>query len=69
VWLAAVASGLASCIWHSVEAAPLPGVTIVARGFDPPLHRELTALHRPDDVSPAAGHLLEVLGRFAELRT
>ena len=67
VWLAAVSSGIASCIWHSVDAArtPLPGV--VARGFDPPMHRELTALHRPDDETALSRHLLEVLRRIGGL--
>jgi DNA-binding transcriptional LysR family regulator len=67
VWLAAVGSGIASCIWHSVGTSrmPLPGV--VSRGFDPPMHRELAALHRPDQETPLSRHLLEVLRRVGGL--
>ncbi|MFJ9316247.1 LysR family transcriptional regulator [Pimelobacter simplex] len=66
-WLAAVTHGIASCLWHSVETPriPLPGV--VARGFDPPIHRELTALHRADDETPLPRHLLEVLRQVGGL--
>lgn len=68
VWLAAVAHGIASCIWHSVEAHHVRVDGIVARGFDPPLYRDLIAVHRETGVSPAAGHLLTVLANLNELR-
>ena len=66
-WLAAVTHGIASCIWHSVDRSPMPLPGVVARGFDPPLHRELTALHRPDNPSPALAPLLDVLRQVGAL--
>lgn len=68
VWLAAVASGIASCIWHSVDTRHVRAGAIVARGFDPPLYRDLIAVHRETGVSPAAEHLLNVLANLSELR-
>jgi LysR family cyn operon transcriptional activator len=66
-WLAAVSSGVASCLWHSLDPqrAPLPGV--VSRGFDPPMHRTLLAVHRPDDERAASRLLLDVLRQVGEL--
>lgn len=66
-WLAAVSHGLASCIWHSVDRSrdPLPGV--VARSFEPPMHRELAAVHRPENPSPALVPLLDVLRQVGAL--
>lgn len=66
-WLAAVTHGLASCIWHSVDRSrdPLPGV--VARSFEPPMHRDLSAVHRPDNPSPALVPLLDVLRQVGAL--
>lgn len=67
VWLAAVTAGLASCIWHSVEAARVPVPGVVIRSFDPPLHRPLTTVHRAGDSSPALGPLLEVVRQMSAL--
>ncbi|WP_182377228.1 LysR family transcriptional regulator [Nocardioides sp. WS12] len=67
VWLAAVTAGLASCIWHSVEAARAPVPGVVVRSFDPPIHRPLTTVHRAGDASPALGPLLEVVRQMSAL--
>lgn len=67
VWLAAVTAGLASCIWHSVDAARVPVPGVVARSFDPPIHRDLTTVHQPGDPSPALGPLLEVVRQMSAL--
>lgn len=67
VWMEAVLRGLASCIWHSVEALRAPQHGIVVRGFEPPMFQELSAVHRAENVSPAKVHLLDTLRRFAEL--
>ncbi|MBM7519440.1 LysR family transcriptional regulator [Nocardioides nitrophenolicus] len=66
-WLAAVSSGVASCLWHSLDPrrAPLPGV--VSRGFDPPMHRTLVAVQRGADERAVSRHLLEVLRQVGEL--
>lgn len=69
VWMEAVLRGLASCIWHSVEALSAPADDYVLRSFDPAMYQELSAVHRPDVDAPAKDLLLEVLRRFAELRT
>ncbi|MGO4258386.1 LysR family transcriptional regulator [Marmoricola sp. RAF53] len=67
VWMEAVLRGLASCIWHSVEALRAPQHEIVVRGFEPPMFQELNAVHLAGNVSPAKVHLLDTLRRFAEL--
>ncbi|KRA29669.1 hypothetical protein ASD81_22205 [Nocardioides sp. Root614] len=67
VWLAAVAAGLASCIWHSAEAARVPAPGVVARSFDPPIHRDLTTVHRADDPSPVLAPLLEAVRQMGAL--
>lgn len=67
VWMEAVLRGLASCIWHSVEALRAPQHEIAVRGFEPPLFQELSAVHRPRNTSPAKVHLLDALRQFAEL--
>ncbi|WP_203337859.1 LysR family transcriptional regulator [Nocardioides limicola] len=66
-WLAAVAHGIASCIWHSVELIRPRLDGVVARGFDPPMYQELLAVHRGDQASPAAELLLDVLREWSEL--
>ena len=67
VWLEAVLLGLASCLWHSVEALRLPRTGVVVRGFDPPMHQELMAVHRADNDAPAKVLVLDVLRRLGEL--
>ncbi|GAA1522732.1 LysR family transcriptional regulator [Nocardioides humi] len=68
-WLAAVSSGVASCLWHSLDPrrAPLPGV--VSRGFDPPMHRTLVAVHRAGATTGVRRHLLAVLRDVGTLVT
>jgi LysR family cyn operon transcriptional activator len=66
-WLSAVLEGVASCIWHSVEHLPVSRDRIVGRGFDPPIHQEFTALHRPGEMSSALRLLIDVLHELAEL--
>ncbi len=67
VWLEAVLLGLASCLWHSVEALRLPRTGVEVRGFDPPQHQDLVAVHRADNDAPAKVLVLDVLRRFGEL--
>lgn len=67
VWMEAVLRGLASCIWHSVEALRAPQQEFEVRGFAPPMFQELNAVHRPENTSPAKVHLLDTLRQFAEL--
>lgn len=69
VWMEAVLRGLASCIWHSVEALSVPAGEYVVHGFDPPMFQDLSAVHRADADAPAKVLLLDVLRRFAELRS
>ncbi|KRC54929.1 MULTISPECIES: LysR family transcriptional regulator [unclassified Nocardioides] len=66
-WLAAVTHGLASCIWHSVDRSPAPLPGVVARSFDPPMHRDLAAVHRAGSGSPALVPLLDVLRQVGAL--
>lgn len=68
VWMESVLRGLASCVWHSVDALSAPTSEYVVRGFEPAMFQELSAVHRPDGDEPAKVLLLEVLRRFAELR-
>jgi hypothetical protein len=68
VWMEAVLRGLASCIWHSVEALRAPQHGVVFRSFDPPMYQELSAVHRAEDDAPAKMLLLEVLAQLAEIR-
>lgn len=68
VWMEAVLRGLASCLWHSVEALSVPADSYDARGFEPGMYQELSAVHRAGGDDPVTGLLLEVLQRFAELR-
>jgi len=67
VWLEAVLRGLASCLWHSVETLRSPRSGLVFRGFDPPMHQELWAVHRAANEAPAKVLVLDVLRQFAEL--
>ena len=67
VWLEAVLRGLASCLWHSVETLRSPRSGLVFRGFDPPMHQELWAVHRAANDAPAKVLVLDVLRQFAEL--
>lgn len=67
VWLEALLQGLASCVWHSVEALVGPAGRVVARSFDPPFHQELSAVHDADNTGTAKELLVELLGQFAEL--
>lgn len=67
VWLEALLQGLASCVWHSVEALHAPVGDIVARSFDPPLHQELSAVHDPSNLAPAKVLLVDVLRQFGDL--
>jgi DNA-binding transcriptional LysR family regulator len=69
VWMEAVLRGLASCIWHSVDALSAPPAEYVVRGFDPAMFQELSAVHRPETEEPVKVLLLDVLRRFAELRS
>jgi LysR family transcriptional regulator, cyn operon transcriptional activator len=66
-WLDAVRHGLASCIWHSVGSFGEPLDGIVARSFDPAIHQEFVAVHRPHEDSEAVRHLLAVLQQLADL--
>lgn len=66
-WLDAVRHGLASCIWHSVESFGEPLDGIVARSFEPRIHQEFAAVHRPGDDTEAVRHLLTVLHQLADL--
>lgn len=68
VWMEAVLRGLASCIWHSVEALHAPRHGVVFRSFEPPMFQELSAVHRTEDEDPAKMLLLEVLREIAEIR-
>lgn len=68
VWMEAVLRGLASCVWHSVEALSAPASDYVVRGFEPAMFQELSAVHRAETDAPAKVLLLDVLRRFAELR-
>jgi DNA-binding transcriptional LysR family regulator len=67
VWLEAVLRGLASCIWHSVDSLRIPPSGVVTRSFDPPMHQELSAVHRKEHDLPAKVLLIDVLRKFAEL--
>ena len=67
VWLEAVLRGLGSCIWHSVEALRIPRDGLVVRGFQPAMHQELLAVHRPDNEAPAKVLVLDLLRQFADL--
>ncbi|WP_183407150.1 LysR family transcriptional regulator [Nocardioides marmorisolisilvae] len=67
VWMEAVLRGLASCIWHSVEALKVPQDGVVFRSFEPRMFQDLSAVHRKDDRTPATVLLLEALREFAEL--
>jgi DNA-binding transcriptional LysR family regulator len=67
VWLEAVLHGLASCIWHSVDSLRIPPSRVEFRSFDPPMHQELSAVHREEHDLPAKVLLLDVLRKFAEL--
>lgn len=69
VWMEAVLRGLASCIWHSVDALSAPASEYAVHGFDPPMFQDLSAVHRADADAPAKVLLLDVLRRFAELRS
>ncbi len=77
VWLEAVLRGLASCIWHSVDALRVPVGEVEFRSFQPPMYQELSAVHRATDEAtdeapdgaPAKDLLLDVLRQFAELRS
>ncbi len=69
VWMEAVLRGLASCIWHSVEALKAPQHGVVFRSFEPRMYQELSAVHRPDDDTAAKVLLLDALRQFAELRS
>jgi DNA-binding transcriptional LysR family regulator len=68
VWMEAVLRGLASCIWHSVEALKAPQHGVAFRSFEPRMFQELSAVHRADDETPSKVVLLEALREFAELR-
>lgn len=69
VWLESVRRGLGSCIWHSATTLRLHGPDVVVRGFEPPLHQDLHAVHRPDEPSPVVGHLLAALRELPGLRS
>jgi DNA-binding transcriptional LysR family regulator len=66
VWLESVLAGIASCIWHSVDALRVPEGRIESRGFEPAIFQDLSAVHR-EDPSPATKVLLDVLRQLAEL--
>ncbi|RNL65201.1 LysR family transcriptional regulator [Nocardioides marmoriginsengisoli] len=68
VWLEAVLSGLASCIWHSVDSLRAPLREFSVRKFDPPMFQELSVVHRGADDAPAMLLLLDVIREFAALR-
>lgn len=68
VWMETVRRGLGSCIWHSVQNLRILGPDVVFRGFDPPLHQQLIAVHRADDRSPGTRHLVDALRELAALR-
>ena len=67
VWMEAVLRGLASCIWHSVEALRASQQDVVLRGFRPAMFQELSAVHRAEDEAPVKVLLLDVMREFAEL--
>lgn len=67
VWLESVLTGLASCIWHSVEALRAPAGGYDVRRFDPPMFTELSAVHREELRTEAAALLLEVIRDLAVL--
>ncbi|MBO9520078.1 MAG: LysR family transcriptional regulator [Nocardioidaceae bacterium] len=67
VWLESVLSGLASCIWHSVEALHAPAGGYDVRRFDPPMYTELSAVHRDELRSEPAALLLGVIRDLAVL--
>jgi hypothetical protein len=69
VWLEALLQGLASCVWHSVEALHAPADRIVARSFDPPIHQELSAVHDVGNDAPATRLLVDLLRQLGELRS
>jgi len=69
VWMECVRRGLASCIWHSVQVQLLRASDVTVRSFEPPLHQQLTAVHRPGARSPAEVHLLDALRDYAGLST
>ncbi len=70
VWIECVRRGLASCIWHSVQVQLfLESSDVAVRSFDPPLHQQLTAVHRPGARSPVEVHLLDALRDYAGLST
>lgn len=68
VWMEAVLRGLASCVWHSVEALRAPAQGVVFRSFEPRMFQELSAVHRADDGTPSTVLLLDALRQFADLR-
>lgn len=68
VWMEAVLRGLASCMWHSVESLQIRHEGIEIRRFDPPMFRELSAVHREENRAPAKVLLLDVLADLAELQ-
>lgn len=67
VWMEAVLRGLASCIWHSVDALQAPQDAIVLRSFSPPMYQELSAVHREDNRLEAKERLLDTMREFAAL--
>lgn len=67
VWLQAVLNGLASCVWHSVEALRLPANAVELRSFEPAMFQELSVVHREENDARAKVLLLDVMRRFAEL--
>lgn len=67
VWLESVLNGLASCIWHSVEALHAPAGGYDVRRFDPPMYTELSAVHPHRLRGEAAGLLLAVIRDLAVL--
>jgi len=66
VWLESVLRGLASCVWHSVEALALPH-EVVTRSFRPQLFQEINAVHRPDDATETTALLVDVLRQMATI--
>lgn len=69
VWVESVRRGLASCIWHSVQVQLLGSSGVEVRSFDPPMHQQLTAVHRPGARPEVEAHLLDALRDYAELST
>jgi DNA-binding transcriptional LysR family regulator len=63
-WTSAVLANIGSVLWYATNARDAKRSGARIRSFAPPIYRRLYLVHRPQQLSPAASTILELVGEL-----